>query len=204
MRSMVDEIETSLDRACEKLKHTKFELEQTVAHTIATCEMAIAQRAKLLLTETLLPRLSEQKEIIRTMIADMSKQIGEESKTSLDAEVAKLDKATLSASEKLKKVASECVDEVELTGKGIKSGLEDHFKRTSSDLMVRTREVGDKIRETERRMAESENALKGLAEASTVDSEPELNEERNHAVSKLASLKLEASKQLANSIGTKP
>jgi hypothetical protein len=200
MRSMVEEIETSLDRACEKLKNTKFELEQTVAHTIAVSEIAIAQKAKFLLTETLLPRLNEQKEIIRTMIADMAKQITDESNSSLDTEVAKLVQGATQASEKLKKVATECVEEVEMTGRGVKTGLEEHFKRASSDLMVRTREVGDKIRETERRIADSEYALKGLAEASTVDSEPELAEERNHAVSKLASLKLEASKQLANSI----
>jgi hypothetical protein len=162
--------------------------------------MAIAQKAKLVLTETLLPRLNEQKEIIRTMISDMAKQITEESNTGLDAELSKLDKGATLASEKLTKVAAECVEEVEMTGRGIKTGLEDHFKRASSDLMVRTREVGDKIRETERRMADSEYALKGLAEASTVDSEPELAEERNHAVSKLASLKTEASKQLANTI----
>jgi hypothetical protein len=171
-----------------------------VAHTIAVSEIAIAQKAKFLLTETLLPRLNEQKEIIRTMIADMAKQITDESNSSLDTEVAKLVQGATQASEKLKKVATECVEEVEMTGRGVKTGLEEHFKRASSDLMVRTREVGDKIRETERRIADSEYALKGLAEASTVDSEPELAEERNHAVRKLASLKLEASKQLANSI----
>jgi len=200
MRSMVEEIETSLERACEKLKNTKFELEQTVAHTIAVTEMAIAQKAKHLLTETLLPRLNEQKEIIRTMIADMSRQIANESNSGLDAEVAKLEQGTNHAGESLRKVADECVQEVEMTGRGIKAGVEDHFKRASSDLMVRTREVGDKIRETERRMADSEYALKHLAEASTVDSEPELAEERNHAVSKLATLKAEASKQLASTI----
>ncbi|MBS1995627.1 MAG: hypothetical protein JSS86_04920 [Cyanobacteria bacterium SZAS LIN-2] len=200
MKSMVEEIETSLERACEKLKNTKFELEQTVAHTIAVTEMAIAQKAKHLLTETLLPRLNEQKEIIRTMISDMSRQIANESNSGLDAEVAKLEQGTKHATESLRKVAEECVQEVEMTGRGIKTGLEDHFKRVSNDLMVRTREVGDKVRETERRMADSEYALKHLAEASTVDNEPELVEERNHAVSKLASLKAEASKQLASTI----
>ena len=200
MRSMVEEIESSLERAVEKLKNTRFELEQTVAHTIAVSEMAIAQKAKLLLTETLLPRLNEQKEIIRTMISDMTRQIVQESTASLDAEVSKLDQGTAHASDKLRTVAEESVAEVEMTGRGIKTGLEDNFKRVSSDLMVRTREVGDKIRETERRMADSEYALKGLAEASSVDSEPELADERNHAVTKLASLKAEASKQLATAI----
>ncbi|MBU6450181.1 MAG: hypothetical protein KGS72_00265 [Cyanobacteria bacterium REEB67] len=200
MRAMVEEIESSLERAVEKLKNTRFELEQTVAHTIAVSEMAIAQKAKLLLTETLLPRLNEHKEIIRTMISDMTKQIINESTSSLDTEVARLDQGTSDAADKLRKVAEECVSEVEMTGRGIKTGLEENFKRVSSDLMVRTREVGDKIRETERRMADSEYALKGLAESSSVDSEPELAEERNHAVTKLASLKLEASKQLAAAI----
>jgi len=200
MRSMVDEIETSLERACEKLKNTKFELEQTVAHTIAVAETSIAQKAKHVLTETLLPRLNEQKEIIRTMIADMAKQVSSESNVGLDLELAKLDQGRARASQNLKKIADECVDELEMMGRSIKSGLEDHFKRVSSDLMVRTREVGDRIRETERRMADSEYALKGLAESSTVDSEPELAEERNHAISKLASLKLEASKVLASTI----
>ena len=200
MRSMIEEIESSLERAVEKLKNTRFELEQTVAHTIAVSEMAIAQKAKHLLTESLLPRLNEQKEIIRTMIGDMSKQVVTESTASLDSEIAKLDQGTNFAAESLRKVADECVSEVEMIGRGIKTGLEDSFKRASSDLMVRTREVGDKIRETERRMADSEYALKGLAEASTVDSEPELAEERNHAVSKLASLKQEASRELSNAI----
>ena len=134
------------------------------------------------------------------MISDMSKQISKESSTSLDAEVAKLDQGAILASNKLRKLAAESVAEVELTGRSIKTGLEDHFKRASSDLQARTREVGDKIKETERRMADSEYASKGLAEASTVDSEPELAEERNRAVSKLASLKSEASKQFASSI----
>jgi len=49
-------------------------------------------------------------------------------------------------------------------------------------------------------MLESDLTLKNLADSSSVDTEPQLNEERNHALSKLGSLKQQANKDLAKAI----
>jgi len=200
MRSMVEEIDSSLDRACEKLRSTKLDLEQTISHTMAVSEMAVAQKTKQLLAETLLPRLNEQKEILRTMIHDMSRQVASESNAGLISELARLDGSINRSSESLKRSVEECLADLESSGGGLKSGLEETFKRASQDLVQRTQEVAGHIRETERRMLESDLTLKNLAEASTVDSEPELTEERNHALSKLGSLKQQANKDLAKAI----
>ncbi len=200
MRSMVEEIDSSLDRACEKLRSTKLDLEQTISHTMAVSEMAVAQKTKQLLAETLLPRLNEQKEILRTMIHDMSRQVASESNAGLISELARLDGSINRASDGLKRSVDECLTDLESSGRGLKSGLEETFKRASQDLVQRTQEVAGHIKETERRMLESDLTLKNLAEASTVDSEPELTEERNHALSKLGSLKQQANKDLAKAI----
>lgn len=199
MRSMVEEIDSSLDRACEKLRSTKVDLEQTISHTVAVSEMAVAQKTKHLLAETLLPKLNEQKEILRTMIHDMGKQVAMESSTGLVGELAKLDNSINRASEQLKRNVEDCLSDLETSGRGLKSGLEETFKRASLELLQRTQEVGQTLKDTERRMLESDQTLKSLAEATTVD-EPELSEERNHALAKLGSLKQQANKDLASTI----
>ncbi len=200
MRSMIEEIDSSLERACEKLRSTKLDLEQTISHTVAVCEMAVAQKTKELLAESILPKLNEQKEILRTMIHDMGKQVATESNTAMLSQLAKLEESINLSSEKLKRTVEDCLTELESSGRGLKSGLEETFRRSSQDLVLRTQEVNAYLKDTEKRMLESDLTLKSLAESSTVDAEPELNEERNHALNKLGSLKQQANKDLASAI----
>ncbi len=200
MRSMIEEIDSSLERACEKLRSTKLDLEQTISHTVAVCEMAVAQKTKELLAESILPKLNEQKEILRTMIHDMGKQVATESNTAMLSQLAKLEESISLSSEKLKRTVEDCLTELENSGRGLKSGLEETFRRSSQDLVLRTQEVNAYLKDTEKRMLESDLTLKSLAESSTVDAEPELNEERNHALNKLGSLKQQANKDLASAI----
>lgn len=200
MRSMIEEIDSSLERACEKLRSTKLDLEQTISHTVAVCEMAVAQKTKELLAESILPKLNEQKEILRTMIHDMSKQVASESNTAMLSQLAKLEESISLSTDKLKRTVEDCLTDLESSGRGLKSGLEETFKRSSQDLVQRTQEVNVYLKDTERRMLESDLTLKSLVESSTVDAEPELNEERNHALNKLGSLKQQANKDLASAI----
>ena len=200
MRSMIEEIDSSLERACEKLRSTKLDLEQTISHTVAVCEMAVAQKTKELLAESILPKLNEQKEILRTMIHDMGKQVATESNTAMLSQLAKLEESINLSSDKLKRTVEDCLTELESSGRGLKSGLEETFRRSSQDLVLRTQEVNAYLKDTEKRMLESDLTLKSLAESSTVDAEPELNEERNHALNKLGSLKQQANKDLASAI----
>ncbi len=200
MRSMIEEIDSSLERACEKLRSTKLDLEQTISHTVAVCEMAVAQKTKELLAESILPKLNEQKEILRTMIHDMGKQVASESNSAMLAQLTKLEDSINLSSEQLKRSVEDCLTDLESSGRGLKSGLEETFKRSSQDLVQRTQEVNNYLRDTEKRMLESDLTLKSLAESSTVDAEPELNEERNHALTKLGSLKQQASKDLASAM----
>ncbi len=200
MRSMIEEIDSSLERACEKLRSTKLDLEQTISHTVAVCEMAVAQKTKELLAESILPKLNEQKEILRTMIHDMSKQVASESNTAMLSQLAKLEESINLSSDKLKRTVDDCLTDLESSGRGLKSGLEETFKRSSQDLVQRTQEVNVYLKDTEKRMLESDLTLKSLVESSTVDAEPELNEERNHALNKLGSLKQQANKDLASAI----
>ena len=200
MRSMIEEIDSSLERACEKLRSTKLDLEQTISHTVAVCEMAVAQKTKELLAESILPKLNEQKEILRTMIHDMGKQVAAESHSAMLAQLAKLEDSISNSSEQLKRSVEDCLTDLESSGRGLKSGLEETFRRSSQDLVQRTQEVNTYLKDTEKRMLESDLSLKSLAESSTVDAEPELNEERNHALNKLGSLKQQASKDLASAM----
>lgn len=200
MRSMIDEIDSSMERACEKLRTTKQDLEQTIAHTLAVSEMAIGQRTKKLLADTLLPKLNEQKEILRTMIHDMGKQINLESTNSLKAELDRLEQTIKSTSEKLKAAAEDCLGELEKSGKGLKSGLEETFRTASEELNKRTEEVHRYIKDAERHLQESEHALKLLAESSSFENEAELNDERSLATSKLTMLKQDANKKLSGTI----
>ncbi|CAN5430125.1 hypothetical protein BH11CYA1_BH11CYA1_19470 [soil metagenome] len=200
MRSMIEEIDSSLERACEKLRSTKLDLEQTISHTVAVCEMAVAQKTKELLAESILPKLNEQKEILRTMIHDMGKQVATESNSAMLAQLAKLEDSISNSSEQLKRSVEDCLTDLENSGRGLKSGLEETFRRSSQDLVQRTQEVNTYLKDTEKRMLESDLSLKSLAESSTVDAEPELNEERNHALNKLGSLKQQANKDLASAM----
>jgi hypothetical protein len=123
MRSMIEEIDSSLERACEKLRSTKLDLEQTISHTVAVCEMAVAQKTKELLAESILPKLNEQKEILRTMIHDMGKQVAYRIKHSnaLATGQTRGEHQSIS-SEKLKRTVEDCLTELESSGRGLKSG----------------------------------------------------------------------------------
>ncbi|MBK9620145.1 MAG: hypothetical protein IPO31_13310 [Candidatus Obscuribacter sp.] len=200
MRSMIEEIDSSLERACEKLEGTKLDLEKTIAHTVAFAEMTIARRTKNILSEQILPRLNEQKTILRTMIGDMSKQINQETTLALSKESTKLDDSTRKASASLKKVVEECFQNFESSGSGLRAGLDDTFAKASHELNQRISEVHNYIKETEKRISESDLTLRNLAEATNVDGEPELQEERANALSTLQRLKYEANRKLTSAI----
>jgi len=200
MRSMIEEIDSSLERACEKLEGTKLDLEKTIAHTVAFAEMNIARRTKNILSEQILPKLNEQKTILRTMIGDMSKQINQETTLALSKESTKLDDSTRKASASLKKVVEECFQNFESSGSNLRAGLDDTFAKASHELNQKISEVHNYIKETEKRISESDLTLRNLAEATNVDGEPELQEERANALSTLQRLKYEANRKLTSAI----
>lgn len=200
MRSMVEEIDSSLDRACEKLRSTRVDLEKTIAHTVATAEMSIAKRTKLILSDSIVPKLNEHKIILRTMIADMTKQIQSETQTGFARESRRLEDSTEKAARELRKVVEECFTDFERSGANLKAGLDETYKRAAYDLNQRIQEVHTYIKETEKRILESEHTLRSLAEASSVESEPDLVEERANALATLQTLKQDANRKMAASI----
>ncbi len=200
MRSMIEEIDSSLERACEKLNSTRHELERSISHTVAVAETTIARRTKGLLLEQILPKLTEQKTILRTMVADMSKQINEETTQGLSKEAKRLDESVNRAAQELKKVVEDCFQDFESAGSGLRVGLDETFKRISYDLSQRTQEVHNYVRETEKRIAESEQMLRNIADATSVEAEPELLEERANALKTLQTLRQEANRKMAGAI----
>lgn len=200
MRSMMEEIENSLDRACEKLRSTKNDLEQVIGHTVAVSEMAIAQKTKHLLAEQLLPRLNEQKEIIRTKVHDMARQLKEEAQSGLTQECERLDHSKQTATIGLKQAVEASLQELEAASSGLKIGLQETFKKASQDLGHSIDAVNKLVKETELKINASERGLKNLAEVSSVETEPEINQERNAALNVLGSLKQKANRELSAKI----
>ena len=200
MRSMVEEIESSLERACEKLNSTRLDLERSISHTVASSEASIARTTKKILAEQITPKLNEQKIILRTMIADMSKQINDETTKGLSEEAKRLEVSTSRAAQELKSIVEQCFEDYESAGGGLRTGLDETYKRFNHDINQRVQEVQNYIKETEKRVAESETILRTLADATSVDAEPELQEERANALTSLQSLKHDANRKLAASI----
>lgn len=200
MRSMMEEIENSLDRACEKLRSTKSDLEQVIGHTVAVSEMAIAQKTKHLLAEQLLPRLNEQKEIIRTKVHDMARQLKEEAQSGLTQECERLDHSKQTATIGLKQAVEASLQELEAASSGLQIGLQETFKKASQDLGHSIDAVNKLVKDTELKINASERGLKNLAEVSSVETEPEVNQERNAALNVLGSLKQKANRELSAKI----
>ncbi|MBX9938063.1 MAG: hypothetical protein K2Y32_02360 [Candidatus Obscuribacterales bacterium] len=200
MKSMMEEIESSLERACDKLTSTRKELERSIAHTVACAETKIANTSKGVLSEQILPRLTEQKTILRTMVADMTKQIGEETRQALHKEARRLEDSVNRTAQELKRIVEDCFVEYEKAGSGLRTGLDEAYTKISHELNQRTTEVFNYIKETEKRVAESEHLLRNIADSTAPDAEPELQEERGNAMNTLQSLRQEAHRKLAHSI----
>ncbi len=200
VRSMTEEIEAARDRAHEKLSASNSDFQQTVNHTVRTAELGLGQKTRTLLTSVILPREKEHRAILQTMSLEMRKQFIEDSSNQSRGQLQGLQSSLSAAREQLQELVEECMSSIDSVGKGQQSGLEEIFRGTSDRIERATNRAARVLQEGEKEINASETICKRLAETSTVEAEPELNEERNAAVSKLQQLKLQAGHELENTI----
>src|SRR5262249_3013913 len=150
VRSMVDEIDASWDKALEKLASSKNEFEQTIDHTVEACQLNVSQDAKGILNGQLLPRLKERKEALRNLNNDLTKRFTEESMGRARGQVLGLEASLSTARQQLQQLVEECMASIDQVGRGQQAGLEEIFKDTSTHVERSTSEVIIMLQNTEK------------------------------------------------------
>lgn len=199
-RSMNEEIESAWERVLDKLKSSRGDFDATVDHNIRTAELTVSQYARKHLSELLLPKLRERKDVFRGMTGEMTRRFTEESESQVRGQMLNLEANLSAARQQLQNLAQECMASIDAVGRGQQAGLEDTFKDTSTYVEKTTSEVMLMLQNTEKQITDAEVTCKKLAETSSVDADPRLTEERNQSHSRVQQLKQQSQTELATAI----
>lgn len=200
VNSMMDEIDATNEKSSEKLKTGKLDFEQTINYHVRTAQLTLSRKTRKHLTLTLLPKLNERKEILRTMSTEMSHRFAQESTLQVSAQMQGLESSLNAAKQQLNNLVTECLSNIDSVGRGQQAGLEEIFKDSSQHIEKNTQEVTSILTTTEKQIQETELICKKLAETSSVDADPQLTEVRNSAHTKVLQIKQQASSGLITTI----
>lgn len=203
VKSMVEEIDGSLERASEKLKSAKGDFEHTVNHTVKTSELQVSERVRRLLAMGLLPRLRERKEILKEISAQMSQRFSEESLSQVRAQLLGLEASVSNAKQQLGALIEDCLSSIDGVGREQQASLEELFNETSRYAERATSEVQLVLENAEKQISETDMLSKQLAEDSSVDRDRVLSEEHELAKSKIQQSKQQANAELGATIDLK-
>jgi hypothetical protein len=196
VRSMGEEIDGSWQRASEKLRSTQSDFEQTILHAVRVAELTLSGTARTLLAEQFVPKLRERKEIVATMIAEMTKTFSENSANKTRSQIMGLGASLTSARQQLQVLSDECLTKIETIGRGQQNVLEEQFRDTAAYVEASTTNVLNRLHKAEEQILESEAVCKKVAETFSLDADPALTEERNQAFSAVHSKRSQMKKDL--------
>ncbi len=200
VRSMVEEIDGSWDRASDKLKTSKSDFEQTIQHSVKTAELNLSQSTRLILTNALIPKLRERQQVLHVTSVELSKRFSDESERQVSGQILGLEASLGAARQQLQTLVDDCMSSIDSVGRGQQAGLEDIFKETSAHAERATTEVTEFLNKIETQINENEQTCKRLAEQSNIDSDPELSADRNEAMQRVQHLRQQANAELTNAI----
>jgi hypothetical protein len=200
VRSMVEEIDGSWDRASDKLKTSKSDFEQTIQHSVKTAELNLSQSTRLILTNALIPKLRERQQVLRVTSIELSKRFSDESERQVSGQILGLEASLGAARQQLQTLVDDCMSSIDSVGRGQQAGLEDIFKETSAHAERATSEVTEFLNRIETQINENEQTCKRLAEQSSLDNDPELSADRNEAMQRVQQLRQQANSELTNAI----
>lgn len=196
VRSMVEEIDGSWDRASDKLKSNKSDFEQTIRHSVKTAELNLSQSTRLILTNALIPKLRERQQVLRMTSVELSKRFSDESESQVTAQIVGLENSLAAARQQLQTLVDECMASIDAVGRGQQAGLEEIFKETSAHAERATSEVTEFLNKIETQINDNEQTCKRLAETSSLDTDPELSNDRNSATQRVQHLRQQANAEL--------
>ncbi len=200
VRSMVEEIDGSWDRASDKLKTSKSDFEQTIQHSVKTAELNLSQSTRLILTNALIPKLRERQQVLRMTSVELSKRFSDESERQVSGQILGLEASLGAARQQLQTLVDDCMSSIDSVGRGQQAGLEDIFKETSAHAERATLEVTEFLNKIETQINDNEQTCKRLAEQSSLDNDPELSTDRNEATQRVQQLRQQANAELSNAI----
>lgn len=200
--SMNVEIDGSWDRASEKLTSSQTEFANSVSFLVHSCKAEIKQVHLDAYASTVFPRLLENKDIFRAMLADMKRNFEEQSdkirKQQVEGLSSTIDKARL----ELNTVTRESLSTIESVGKGQQFGLEELFNSTSKRLEDIIDIVESRLKTAKQEIVNNDEACMKASEASRVEDEPAFAKEKQQAISALNDCRTKADNTLETSISS--
>jgi len=200
VHSMFEEIDGSWDRASEKLKLTKSEFEQTILHSVKTVELSASQNTRQILISSMAPQLRERTRRLLDLKDGLTKQFMSDTVAQSSLQLQGLESSLSAARQQLHTLVADCVSNLDGVGRGQQAGLEEIFKTASSKTEKLTSEVQLAIQDAQTRVQENEVICKRLAENSSVDTDPELTDERNSTTQGIQKLKSQCNSQIQTSL----
>ncbi len=200
--SMSVEIDGSWDRASEKLTSSQTEFANSVSFLVHTCKAEIKQVHLDAHASTVFPRLLENKDIFRAMLADMRRNFEEQSdkirKQQVDGLSSTIDKARF----ELNTVTRECLSTIESVGKGQQFGLEELYTSTARRLEDLITIVESKLKTAKKEIVNNDEACMKTSESSRVEDEPAFAKEKQQAISALNDCRTKADNALETHISS--
>ncbi|MBX9669542.1 MAG: hypothetical protein K2X93_18105 [Candidatus Obscuribacterales bacterium] len=200
--SMNVEIDGSWDRASEKLTSSQTEFANSVSFLVHSCKAEIKQVHLDAYASTVFPRLVENKDIFRAMLADMKRNFEEQSdkirKQQVEGLSSTIDKARL----ELNTVTRESLSTIESVGKGQQFGLEELFNSTSKRLEDIIDIVESRLKTAKQEIVNNDEACMKASEASRVEDEPAFAKEKQQAIAALNDCRTKADNTLETSISS--
>lgn len=200
VRSMVEEIEGSWDRASDKLKSSKTDFEETIDYTVRAAELNLSHNTRKILTGSLMPKLKERKERLRSRTATLNKGFAEDSEKQVNNQILGLEASLNAARQQLQDLIADCMNSLDSVGRGQQAGLEEIFKECSTHAEKSTSDAAELVKTTESKITETEISCKKLAETSSIDNDPQLTEERNSSIARVQKLRQQANSELSAAI----
>jgi hypothetical protein len=160
----------------------------------------LSQNTRRILTNSLIPRLRERRERLRTTSLELSNRFTDESDGQVSGQILGLEASLAAARQQLQTLVDECMSSIDMVGRGQQAGLEEIFKETSTHAERSTTEVTEFLQKIESQISENELSCKRLAETSNVDTDPDLTDDRNAATARVQQLKQQADSELSSAI----
>jgi hypothetical protein len=200
--SMQEEIDSSWERAAEKLASSKTDFELSIEHTLKTAELSISQATRTLLVDQYVPKLSERRDNLASIANEMSSSFSKQSKNQSENQLEGLKTSLDGARTHLQTLSQECLTKLELGGREQQSGLEEVFKESSTHIEANTETVASELEKTEAVISEGESICKKLAETSSLDANPHLTERHTVAWAQVEKLQIQAKNELNHTLET--
>jgi hypothetical protein len=196
VNSLREDLDGLCERAFDKVKSNKNEHEIGLRQFVTMYELKLSQTMNRLGSTVLIPKLREYRESLRSVRAELEKQIASESSEQGRQHLVNLDRAMVELRQQLHQLLNEALLKLEGLGTEQKDRMSKTFKDTSDNVETALERVQSIFTDAEAEIAGNDGTSRKLVEASGAGTNPQVAADKDAAVKNAQQLKEEALNEL--------